>query len=554
MPKQGTNAPFILRPRAAGTTLHSWLYEEIRTAIVESRLAPGLKLPARKVLARQCHVSIGTVTEAYDRLAKLGYLDAREGSGTYVRARLLDTTPESGAPPPPGPARGPRRVLSARGRLLTAQSFPKFFSKRSVATFSLGSALDMFPLESWNRLAAQRSRRGGSLELLAHAHPMGLPVLRAALADYVSRARGVRCDADQVLVTSGTQHSLDLVARLLLDPGDQVWMEDPGYAPVTSLLRSHDAKVVGIPVDSHGLDCISGRLRCPLARLAYVTPGCHFPLGAPMSHERRLKLLDWAGGAGAWIFEDDYDGPLRGDGHHQPALQSLDRTGCVIYSSSLSRLLFPSLRLGFLILPPAFIEPAAAALSITQRYQPAMDQATLADFITQGHFDRHMQRTRELYAERYETLIAVGSAELGELLQFSDSHVGPQVIGWLAPGTNEAEVWRRAAARDIDTVALASLTIERAMPPALVFGIGAADSRAIRTAIKRLGRVLRVLAWQTNGATAIQNKVPVVNRNAVVRQTPSPVERRPELTRGGNATKATCLTSATLPATARWHQ
>jgi GntR family transcriptional regulator / MocR family aminotransferase len=538
MPKQGTTAPFVLRPRSAGTTLHSWLYQEIRAAILESRLAPGVKLPARKALARQCHVSIGTVTEAYDRLVKLGYLDARGGSGTYVRAALPETTLESSGPRPPGPGPGPRRALSARGRLLAAHSFPRFFSNRSVETFRLDrQALDMFPIETWNRLACRRLRRGRSPELLAHGDPLGFPPLRAALAAYVSQARGVRCQPDQVVVTSGTQHSLDLVSRLLLDPGDQVWMEDPGYAPVTSLLRSHGAKVIGIPVDTQGLDCAAGRLRCPLARFAYVTPGCHFPLGMPMSHERRLKLLDWAAEAGAWIFEDDYDCLLRSDGRHQQALQNLDRTGCVIYCNSLSRMLFSSLRLGFLILPPAFIAPAAAALSITQRYQPTMDQDTLTDFIAHGHFDRHTQRMRELYTERHEALLAAAGTELDGLLQLCASQVGSQVIGWLTPGTNEAEVWRRASARDIDTVALASLTIERPLPAGLVFGIGAADVRAIRTGIRRLGRVLRVLAWQTKGAKGVQNKVPVRSSDEVSQPTRPPVERRrrPEPRSSGTA-------------------
>jgi GntR family transcriptional regulator/MocR family aminotransferase len=494
------------------------LYQEIRAAILESRLAPGLKLPARKALARQCRVSIGTVAEAYDRLVKLGYLDARAGSGTYVRATLPDATLESS---------GPRRILSARGRLLASQSFPKLFPTRSVGTFRLDRpALDMFPIETWNRLACRRGRRGRSLELLAHGDPLGFPPLRAALAAYISRARGVRCEPEQVVVTSGTQHSLDLISRLLLDPGDQVWMEDPGYAPATSLLRSHGAQVVGIPVDSQGLDCAAGRLRCPLARLAFVTPGGQFPLGMPMSHERRLKLLDWAAEAGAWIFEDDYDGVLRSDGRHQQALQGLDRAGCVIYSNSLSRMLFSSLRLGFLILPHAFIEPAAAALSITQRYRPTTDQDTLTDFIAQGHFERHMQRMCELYTERHRALMAAGRAELDGLLQLPDSQVSSQVVGWLAPGTKEAEAWRRAAARDVDTVALASLTIERAMPAALVFGIGAADARAIRTGIRRLARVLRVLAWQTQGARSIQQKVPV-RSDHVLQQTRSPIERRP---------------------------
>jgi GntR family transcriptional regulator / MocR family aminotransferase len=515
MPKQGTTAPFVLRPRSAGTSLHSWLFGEIRSAILDGRLAPGLKLPARKVLARQCRVSTGTVAEAYEKLVQLGYLDAREGSGTYVRAALPDMTADDSGPAP-GPTRGPRRALSTRGRLLAAQRFPKLFCNRSVETFRLDrQELDLFPLDVWNRLAAQRSRRNS--DLLAHGDPLGFPALRAALAEHVSRSRGVRCDADHVVVTSGTQHSLDLMARLLLDQDDEVWMEDPGYSPATSLLRAHGARVRGIPVDSQGLDCAAGRLLSPHARLAYVTPGCQFPLGMPMSHERRLLLLDWAHEAGAWIFEDDYDGLLRGDGRHQLALQSLDHSGCVIYSATLNRMLFSSLRLGFLVLPHAFIEPAAAALSITQRYQPTMDQATLAEFITQGHLDRHLQRMRELYSERHAALIAAGRAELEGLMDFSDPHFSAQVIGWLAAGVSEAELWRRAAARTIDTVPLASLTIERSMPPALVFGIGSADERATRTAMKRFGRVLRVFAWQTQGTRGIAHKVP----------TSSPIERRP---------------------------
>jgi GntR family transcriptional regulator/MocR family aminotransferase len=215
----------------------------------------------------------------------------------------------------------------------------------------------------------------------------------------------------------------------------------------------------------------------------------------------------------------------------------MDRTGCVIYSNSLNRMLFSSLRLGFLILPPAFIEPAAAALSITQRYRPMMDQATLADFITQGHFDRHLQQMRAIYTDRHEALIAAARTQLGGLMQFADSQVGPQIIGWLAPGMSEAEVWRRTAARAIDTVTLSSLTIERSMPPGLVFGIGTADARAIRTAIRRLGRVLRVLAWQTKGASGIQNKVPVRSRDDLAQQTQPTIERRPrpERRRSGTA-------------------
>jgi GntR family transcriptional regulator/MocR family aminotransferase len=314
--------------------------------------------------------------------------------------------------------------------------------------------------------------------------------------------RGVRCTAAQVVVTSGTQESLDLVARLLLDPGDQVWMEDPGYAPATALLRAHGAEVIAVPVDAQGIDCDIGRQRSDAARLAYVTPACQFPLGVPMSLERRVKLLQWANEAGAWIFEDDYDGPLQFDGRPPPPLYGLDRATSVIYSSSFNRILFSSVRLGFLILPPTFIEPAAAALSITRRYHPTLEQATLADFIVQGHLRLHLRRIREIYRARREALIGAGRAELGGLMQFDAAQAGLQIIGWLAPGMSEAEAWARAAARGINSVALSSLTIDRRLPPALVLGICGAGAPAIKTAVKRLGRVLRVLAWQETGSCA----------------------------------------------------
>jgi GntR family transcriptional regulator/MocR family aminotransferase len=490
------------------------LYDEVRAAIVECRLAPGLKLPSRRALARQYRVSITTVVAVAEKLVEHGYLDARVGSGTYVRGASAAAAAQTG-----------RKGLSERGRLLAAQPLPALACNRSAATFSLDPpALDLPALETWHRLAGERLRRARSPGLLTRGEPLGFPPLRRALADHVRRTRGIRCDAEQVVVTSGSQHSLDLVARLLLDPGDQVWIEDPGYAPAASLLRAHGAEVIAVPVDARGIDCAAGRRRCPLARLAYVTPECQFPLGVALSHQRRLQLLQWASEAGAWVFEDDHDSLLPADRRPQ-ALHSLDRAGSVVYSNSLNRTLLPSLRLGFLILPPAFIEPAAAALSITQRQQPMAAQAALTDFIVQGHLDEHMRRMRALYTERREALAAAAATELGGLMRMSDSP-GRQVIGWLAPGMDEAEVCRRAAARQIDSVALASLTIERALEPGLVFGIGATDTRAIRTAIRRLGRVLRVLAWQTRRARPFQEKVPVPQPAEVPAATRYPTARR----------------------------
>jgi GntR family transcriptional regulator / MocR family aminotransferase len=548
MSKQEPTSPVVLRPRAAGTTLHSWLYDEIRGAILERRLSPGSRLPSRKALALQYHVSVTTVVAVSERLVEHGYLDARVGSGTYVRGAFSGAPADAPAGMPaqapaqnsglraPPAARLRRKGLSDRGRLLAAHALPKVWSNHSAATFGLSRpALDAFAIDTWNHLAEERLRCERSVDRLAHGEPLGFPPLRQALADHVRRTRGIRCDAEQVVITSGTQHSLDLVARLLLDPGDPVWMEDPGYAPVTSLLRSHGIKVVGVPVDDRGIDCGAGRRKCLHARLAYVTPGCQFPLGVAMSHARRCRLLQWAIEAGAWIFEDDCGSQLRADGRPQ-ALHSLDRAGSVIYSNSFNGMLFPSLRLGFMILPQAFIAPVATALSITQRYQPTAEQAALTDFIVLGHFDQHVRRMRELYAERRDALVKAAGAELGDLMRIGDSRPGRQVIGWLSPSLDEAQAWRRAAARQVDSVALTSLTIERSLPPGLVFGIGAADARAIRTAIRRLGRVLRVLAWEAKGAKPSQEKVPAGGADEPSVQTRYPPQRRPRLEPRDSAT------------------
>ncbi len=472
-----------------------WLSEEIRAAILDGRFSPGSRLPSRIDLARKYRLSIGTVVAAFDLLLRAGYVDAVVGRGTYVSMAAADT-PGERAPPR---ARTPRRTLSARGRLLAAQSFPDFRSGRAAGTFPLACPmLGVFPIETWNRLAAHRMR-GDMHELAAHGEPLGYPPLRAAIAKHVGDTRGVRCTSGQVVVTSGTQDSLDLVARLLLDPGDRVWMEDPGYSPATSLFRAHGLEVIGVPVDARGIDCDMGQLTGP-ARLAYVTPACQFPLGMPMSVERRVKLLQWGSEMGAWIFEDDYDSQLQFDGRSPPPLYNLDRARSVIYSGSFNRMLFPSLRVGFLILPPEFIESAAAVRSITRRYRPTLEQAILADFIAQGHLELHLGRMREICTARRETLIGAARTELGDLMRFDGSQGGLQLIGWLAPGMSESEAWRRAAARGIDSVALSSLTISRRMPAALVLGISGAEQRAIRTAVKRLGRVLRVLAWQEIGS------------------------------------------------------
>lgn len=494
MPKTTRTAPLVLRPRSAGATLFRWLYDEIRGAIIDGKLPPGSRVPSTRSIACQYRVARGTVVAAFDQLSAEGYLESGVGHGTFVR----QTPPESphAATPvrPHARADSSRSLLSARGRELAGNPFPQLWSNRSVETFRLDRpALDAFPSKLWGRIAARRLRSAAA-DLLGSYETFGFRPLREAIASYVGLRRGVKCTADEVVITSGTQQGLDLIARLVLDRGDEVWVEDPGYAAATSLLRAHGAQVVGVPVDAEGIDCHAGRRRSRLARLAYVTPGCQFPLGVTMSLQRRLALLRWAHEEGGWIFEDDYDGQLRFSGRPLATVQSLDGGGCVIYSNSFNKMLFPSLRLGFLVVPARLIAAVAAARSIVDRFPAVLPQATLCDFISQGHMDQHMRRMRELYAARFDALIRSARRDLDGVMDLSPAHAGLQIVGWLARGLDEEVACRRAAAHGIDSVPLSKLTIDRSMPPALVLGVVSADVRAIRGGVERLGHALRELS------------------------------------------------------------
>jgi GntR family transcriptional regulator/MocR family aminotransferase len=492
VPKTRLSAELPLRSRSSDATRFRWLYDEIRTAIVEGRIHGGTRLPSTRTLAGQYGVARGTVVAAFDQLVNEGYLESHVGNGTFVRRTLPKPLPAA-QPLRSAEANLTRAPLSSRGALLASNRFPRLESNRRVETFRLDRpALDTFPTKLWSRIAARTLRRSAP-GLLAAGETLGYRPLREAIAQHVALARGVRCTAEEVVITSGTQASLDLMARLLLDPADRVWMEDPGYAGVTSLLRGHGVEVVGIEVDSDGMDCEAGRRRHHGARLAYVTPGCQFPLGCTMTLQRRLALLEWAREERAWIFEDDYDSLLRFAGRPLAALQSLDGSGVVIYSNSFNKMLFTSLRLGFLVIPPRLIDAVARARSILDRFLSVPDQATLCEFITQGHMEQHMRRMRELYELRFEALVRSARRHLEGLIQFSSAAAGLQVVGWLAPAINEDEACRRAAEHGISSIALSQLTVDRPMPPGLVLGVGSAGVRAISRGVQHLGQVLRSL-------------------------------------------------------------
>lgn len=497
MAKRSGGFELALPPREPRTPPRRWLYGAVRAAILEGRLRPAARLPSTRDLAAAYGVSRGTVVSAFAQLASEGYLDGAIGSGTYVSAVLPEHLLHVAAPVAArAPAQaGPGRRVSAyasRVRGFRADELPPTCAFRSNMP-----AVDQFPAGEWAQIASRRLRRV-SANVLSGCAPAGYMPLREAIAEYLGASRGVSCDAHQVIIVSGVQESLDLVARLLLDPGDRVAVEEPGYPGAAVLFEAFGARVVPVPVDADGMEVRRSLLRG--ARLVYVTPAHQCPLGVAMSLPRRLALLAWARETGALVFEDDYDSEFRYAGRPLPALQGLDRAGQVAYAGSFSKVLFPSLRLGYLVVPADLIDRFAAARSLTRRYSPMLEQMVLCDFMTEGHFGRHLRRMRQLYGDRLSVLMDCARRQLAGLLELSPIEAGLQTVAWLAPGIAGADAAEAARARKVDVVPLHRFHRSSMARDGLQLGFAAIHPREIRRGVGELALVLERLRGLRSGA------------------------------------------------------
>jgi GntR family transcriptional regulator/MocR family aminotransferase len=483
MAKRATTFELALPPKDSAAPAYRWLYASLRAAILEGRLHPASRLPATRDLARQYRLSRGTIVNAVEQLKSEGYVQARMGSGTYVSNTLPDELLQvrSSAKPslPPEKTR-PRRISAYAKRV---QLFPTFAPRPSRAFRPNLPALDLFPTTLWAQVAARRLRKV-STNFLLGCDALGYLPLRQAVADYLNSSRGVNCVPDQVAIVSGAQEALDLVARLFVNPGDRVCMENPGYIGATMVFESLGAKISYVRLDQEGMKLCESTLRN--ARLVYVTPGHQFPLGITMSLPRRLQLLESARKSGTLILEDDYDSEFRYSGRPVPALQGLDRRGQVLFMGSFSKVLFPSLRLGYLVLPSDLRDRFSATLSITRRHAPLMEQVILSDFITAGHFGRHLRRMREIYAERLSVLLHCAKQNLAGLLEISGVEAGLQTVGWLKRGINAKSAAAAAAKRNVEVIPLSVYSYGDVASQGLQLGFAAVDAKEIRRGVQDL--------------------------------------------------------------------
>jgi len=475
--------------KRSSSSLYRQVYEGYRRAIVEGRLRTGQRVPSTRVLALELGISRMPVLNAYAQLLAEGYFESRVGSGTVISTSL----PERIVKREPvitrsnGFNQARRRVSQRCLSLSGAQGFSK---SRGMGPFNVSQiGFDSFPLAVWNGLVTRHSRNARA-KSFDYGDPMGLMELRERIADYLQVARGVRCHAGQVMIVSGSQQGLEITARVLLDPGDRVWMEEPGYRYARSVFAGNGCDVVPVRVDAEGLDVAAGAKKCADARAALVTPSHQYPIGVTMSASRRLQLLDWAESNGSWIIEDDYDSEYRYEGMPVTSLQGLDRKSRVVYIGTFSKVLFPSLRLGYLVVPDDLVERFLAARFALDISPGTFWQAVLADFIGEGHFARHIRRMRLVYAERRNALIESLQQQLGSMVKMTGIETGMH-FSVVMNEVSDREVSARAARQNLWLVPLSAFYLGKAAQQGFILGFGSTRAEEIAGAVRKLRKLVR---------------------------------------------------------------
>lgn len=477
--------------RNGKTPLHRQVYDGLRTAILEGMLRPGQRVPSTRALAAELEISRLPVLSAYEQLIHEGYIEGRSGSGTYVSAappdrmlRAQQSTPRSRSD-----SNGAR--ASARKKIGRPRRVPPGRDEGGIRPFRMSlPALDQFPHELWSRLVARHARRLAPIHM-AYGDPAGVGALRAAIADHLRAARAVRCEPEQVLILSGSQAALRVCAAVILRRGDRVAVEEPGYPGAHAAVRASGAELVPAPVDDEGIDVAALAALRPRIRAVYVTPSHQYPLGSSMSAARRLALLDWAARNDAWILEDDYDSEYRYVSRPLGALQGMDTGDRVVYIGTFSKVLFPALRVGYLVVPRSLWESFLDARDALDVFSPTLYQLVLADFLHEGHFTRHLRRMRGVYLRRREAMLEGLARYCADDLTVLNADAGLHIATLLARSSNDVAVARRLTENGITSNALSQCYIGDTRRSGLLLGFGGFDERTLLAATRKLGEVLR---------------------------------------------------------------
>jgi GntR family transcriptional regulator / MocR family aminotransferase len=481
--------PPIALTRRSKTPMYRQLYDWFRRAIIDGQMRPGQRVPSTRGLAAELKISRIPVLNAYDQLLVEGYFETFVGAGTCVAGSIPNDTLSS----PAAAARkgrqeiltklGPRR-MSRRGAALTLVPAQSWLDNLGAFRVSL-PALDHFPIAPWSKLVARHSRRPPS-GFMAYGDAMGYMPFREAIAEYLGAVRGVRCDSSQILVTTGSQQALQICAQVLLDPQDRMLMEEPGYPGARLAFMAAGVQLIPVRLDHDGMNLTEIIRRGRDARAVYVTPSHQYPMGMTMGATRRMRLLNWAVRTGAWIIEDDYDSEYRFGSRPIPSLQGLDTDGRVIYVGTFSKVMFPALRLGYVVIPKDLVPAFSAARDAADIFSSTLYQAVLTDFIGEGHFARHIRRMRMLYMERRSALVKAIGAQMADMLEVIGAEAGLHLVSLLPPGIDDVAVSRKAAQRGISAMPLSSCYLTPPARGGLILGYGGANLHQIHDGISKL--------------------------------------------------------------------